>query len=163
MTPKWFWVRVPLQLFVIKKANQKLHALSTVKRCREFKQNKLISCFIKNFSLATGRWYGCFAQEPPWISWIISTENADTLLQTNILLNFNELLESLPELSIHKTYINYLMVEVCKYLHGSSPELMTDIFTLRKNPYKVCNIRLFGSENPRSVRSGVDPITFHPS
>ena len=55
------------------------------------------------------------------------------------------------------------MVEVCKHLHGSSPELMTDIFTLRKNPYKVCNIGLFGSENSRSVRSRVDAITFRPS
>ena len=29
---------------------------------------------------------------------------------------------------------------------------MTDIFTLRKNPYNIRNIRFIGSENPRSVR-----------
>ena len=40
--------------------------------------------------------------------------------------NFNELVESSHELSNHKTCINYLIIE-------------------------VCNIRLFGSENPRSV------------
>ena len=50
------------------------------------------------------------------------------------------------------------MIEVYKYLHGLSPELMTDTFTLRKNPYNICNIRLFGSENPRSVRFGVDAV-----
>ena len=50
------------------------------------------------------------------------------------------------------------MIEVYKYLHGVSPELMTDTFTLRKNPYNICNIRLFGSENPRSVRFGVDAV-----
>ena len=44
-----------------------------------------------------------------------------------------EILESSHELSIHKTRMNYLMTEVCKYLHGLSPDLMTDIFTLRKN------------------------------
>ena len=54
--------------------------------------------------------------------------------------NFNELLESSHELSIHKTSINYLMMEVYKYLHGLSPKLMTDIFTLRKNPYNIHNI-----------------------
>ena len=70
--------------------------------------------------------------------------------------NFNELLESSHELSIHKTCINYLMIEVNKYLYGLSPELITDIFTLWKNPYNIRNIRLFGSENPRSVRFGVD-------
>ena len=26
------------------------------------------------------------------------------------------------------------MIEVCKYLHGLFAELMTDIFTLQKNP-----------------------------
>ena len=48
--------------------------------------------------------------------------------------NFNELPESSHQLAIHKTCINYLMVEFYKYLHGLSPELMTDIFTLWKNP-----------------------------
>ena len=35
---------------------------------------------------------------------------------------------------------------------------MTDIFTLSKNPYNSRNIRLVGSENPWSVRFGVDAI-----
>ena len=33
---------------------------------------------------------------------------------------------------------------------------MTDILTLRKNPYNIRNIRLFG--NPQSVHFGVDAI-----
>ena len=41
-----------------------------------------------------------------------------------------------------------------------SPELMTDIFILRENPYNIRNIRLFDSENPWSVRFGVDAIVF---
>ena len=77
--------------------------------------------------------------------------------------NFNELLESSHELSIHKICITYLMIELYKYLHGLSPELMTDIFTLRKNLYNILNIRLFGSENTRSVRFGVDAIAFRAS
>ena len=47
-------------------------------------------------------------------------------------------------------------MEVCEYLHELSPELLTDIFTLWKNHSNVHNICLFGSENPRSVRFGVD-------
>ena len=54
------------------------------------------------------------------------------------------------------------MIEVYKYLHRLSPELMTDIFTFRKNPY-IHNIRLFGSENIRSLRFGVDAIAFRGS
>ena len=55
------------------------------------------------------------------------------------------------------------MIEVYKYLYGSSTEFMTDIFTLQKNPYNVCSIRLFGSENPRSEGFRVDAIAFYPS
>ena len=77
--------------------------------------------------------------------------------------NFSELLELSHELSIHKTCINYLMIEVYKYLHGLIPELMTDIFNLRKNPYNIRYFGLFSSENPRSVRFGVDAIAFRAS
>ena len=47
--------------------------------------------------------------------------------------NFNKLIESSHELSIHKTYIHYFMIEFYKYLHGLSPKLMTGIFALLKN------------------------------
>ena len=40
---------------------------------------------------------------------------------------------------------------------------MTDIFTLWRNPYNIRHIRLFGSENPRSMRFGVDAIAFRGS
>ena len=39
---------------------------------------------------------------------------------------------------------------------------MTDIFTFRKIPY-ICNVRLFRSENPRSMRFGMDAIAFRAS
>ena len=37
------------------------------------------------------------------------------------------------------------MIEVYKYLHGLSPELMTQIFSLWKNPYNIRNIQLLYS------------------
>ena len=85
------------------------------------------------------------------------------LVRNDFDSNFNELLEPFHEFSIHKTCINYLMIEVYRHLHGLSPKLMTDIFTLQKNPYNIRNIRLFGSENPQSVRFGVDAIPFRAS
>ena len=50
------------------------------------------------------------------------------LITNNYDSHFNGLLESSHEFKIHKTCINYLMIEVYKYLLGLSPELMTDIF-----------------------------------
>ena len=39
---------------------------------------------------------------------------------------------------------------------------MTDIFTFRRIPY-ICNVRLFRSENPRSMRFGMDATAFRAS
>ena len=72
-------------------------------------------------------------------------ENCLCLLTNHCDSNFNKLLEASQEISIHKTCINYLMIKVHKYLHGLSPELMTHIFTPRKNPYNIRNIRLLYS------------------
>ena len=40
---------------------------------------------------------------------------------------------------------------------------MTGIFTLRKNPYNIHKIRLYDSENSRSVRFRVDATAFRAS
>ena len=37
---------------------------------------------------------------------------------------------------------------------------MADIFNLRKNPYNIPSIRLFGSKNTQSVHFGVDGMAF---
>ena len=79
-------------------------------------------------------------------------ENCLSLVTNDYDSNFNELLESSNELSIHKP--------ASTTLQGISPELMTDIFTLRKNPYNIIfvyyNLTTYlqysqYSENPRSV------------
>ena len=148
---------------IIKKANQKLHALSRVKCYMGLEPNKLImSSFIKSqFNYFPLIWIFCSRTSMNKLNNI--HEKRIRLVTNDYDSNFNELLESSHELLIHKTCINYLMIEVYKYLHGLSPELMTDIFTLPKNPYNICNIRLFGSENPRSVRFGVDAIAVRAS
>ena len=138
---------------IIEKANQKLHALSRIKCYMGFEENKLImSSFIKSqFSYCPLLCMFCSRTSMNKLNNI--HEKCLRLVTNDYDSNLNELLESSHELLIHKICINYLMMEVYKYLHGLSFELMTDIFTLRKNPYNIRNIRLFGSENPRSVRS----------
>ena len=123
-------------------------------------QKKLIiSSFIKSqFSYCPLIWMFCSRTSMSKLNNI--HKKSLRLVTKNYDSNFNELLESSHKLSIHKTCINYLMIEVYKYLHELSPELMTDILTLRKNPYNIRNIRLFGSQNPRSVHFRVDAIAF---
>ena len=117
---------------IIKKANQNLHALSRVKCYMGFEQNKLImSSFIKSqFSCCPLIWMFCTRTSINKLNNI--HEKCLRLVTNDCDSNFNEPLESSHELSIHKTCTNYLMIEVYTYLHGLSPELATDIFTLRK-------------------------------
>ena len=37
------------------------------------------------------------------------------------------------------------MIEVYEYLHGLSPDIMSDILNLRKNTYNMRNVHIFES------------------
>ena len=113
---------------IIKKTNPNLHALRRVKCYIGLEQNKLIMpSFIKSqFSCCPVIWMFCSRASMSKLSNI--HEKCLRLITNNYDSNFNGLLESSHEFKIHKTYINYLMIEVYKYLLGLSPELMTDIF-----------------------------------
>ena len=113
---------------IIKKTNPNLHALRRVKCYMGLEQNKLIMLsFIKSqFSCCPVIWMFCSRASMSKLSNI--HEKCLRLITNNYDSNFNGLLESSHEFKIHKTYINYLMIEVYKYLLGLSPELMTDIF-----------------------------------
>ena len=125
-----------------------------------FEYNKLImSSFTKSqFRHCPLVWMFCSRTSMNMLNYI--HEKCLRLITNDYYSNFNELLEWLHELSIHKTCVNYLMIEVCNYLHGLSLKLMTGIFTLQKNPYNIRNICLFDSENPRLMCFRVDAIGF---
>ena len=53
---------------------------------------------------------------------------------------------------IHKKCLEFLMIKVYKYLHNLSPQVMNDIFKLRKNTHNLRNAHLFESQNPRTKR-----------
>ena len=44
------------------------------------------------------------------------------------------------------------MIKVYKYLNNLSPQVMNDIFKLRKNTHNLRNAHLFESQNPRTKR-----------
>ena len=53
------------------------------------------------------------------------------------------------------------MTEVCKYLNGLSPDIVSDIFKLQYLQSKKFNI--FGSQNPRKKTFGLDRIAYKTS
>ena len=52
------------------------------------------------------------------------------------------------------------MIEVYKYLNGHSPDIMNDIFKLRENAYNLRNFHIFQTENPRSLKYGLDAVPY---
>ena len=52
------------------------------------------------------------------------------------------------------------MIEIYKYLNGLSPQMINDIFKLRKNTHNLKNAHLFKSQNPVTKRCGVHCIAY---
>ena len=61
------------------------------------------------------------------------------LIQQNYISEFERLLENANQKSVHQKCIEFLMIEVYKYLNGLSPDIMYTIFKLRQN---TCNFRI---------------------
>ena len=55
------------------------------------------------------------------------------------------------------------MIEVCKYLNGLFPDIMSDIFKLRENTCNLRNFHIFESKNPRTKKFGLDSIAYRAS
>ena len=55
------------------------------------------------------------------------------------------------------------MIEVYKCLNEHSPDIMTDIFKLRENMYNLRNFHIFQTENPRSLKYGLDATPYRAS
>ena len=55
------------------------------------------------------------------------------------------------------------MIEVYKYLNGLSPDIMNDIFKLRENTYNLRNFHTFQTENPRSLKCGLNASPYRAS
>ena len=64
--------------------------------------------------------------------------------------------ENANEKSVHQKCIEFLLIEVFKYLNGLSPDIMKTVFKLRQN---TCNLRNFHAfESPRTKKFGQDSM-----
>ena len=68
--------------------------------------------------------------------------------------------ENANEKSFHQKCIEFLLIEVYKYLNGLCPDIMKTIFKLRQNTYNLRNFHAFESQNPRTKKLGLDSIAY---
>ena len=74
--------------------------------------------------------------------------------------NFNDLLLISNEMSTHQRCINFLLVEVYKFLNGFSPDIMNKIFSIQRNTYNLRSFNIFRCDTPRSNRYGLNSIPY---
>ena len=122
---------------VCKKANLKLHALNRISRFLSPKQHVLtINAYIKSlFNYCPLVWMFCYRG-------IMHKENKIHKWSLRFLLrnckgDFQDLLRSSGNISIHRICMNSLLTEAFKYIHGLSPEIMNEVFSTRANIYNT--------------------------
>ena len=82
---------------------------------------------------------------------------------TNFTSDFEVLLENSNEKPVHQKCRELHMIDVCKYLNGLSPDIMSDIFKLRENTYNLRNFHIFESQNLRTKKFGLGSIAYRAS
>ena len=128
---------------ITKNANIKFNALTRVQKYMTTdKKKRIFSSFIKSqFTYCPLVWMFCTKHSIGRINSI--HERCLRLIQQNYTSDFEVLLENSNEKPVHQKCIELLMIEVYKYLNGLSPDIMSDIFKLRGNTYKVRNFNMF--------------------
>ena len=145
---------------VCKKANLKLHALNRISRFLSPEQHVLIiNAYIKSlFNYCPLLWMFCYRQIIYKMNKI--HEWSLRLLLKNYKDDFQDLLRSSGDISIHQRCINSLLTEVYKYIHGLSPEIMNEVFSTRANIYNTRQFNVFETHIPTSNRYGLNSIPY---
>ena len=87
-------------------------------------------------------------------------ERSLRLLLKNYKDDFQDLLRSSGDKSIHQGFMNSLLTEIYKYIHGLSPEIMNDVFSARANIYNTRQFNVFETHTPTLNRCGSNSIPY---
>ena len=77
-------------------------------------------------------------------------ERSLRLTHEDYVANFIALLVKANEKSIHQNFLALFTIEVYIYHNGLSPQIVNDIFKLRKNTYNLKIFYLFEVQNVRT-------------
>ena len=142
-----------------KKANLMLHALNRISRFLSPEQHVLIiNAYIKSlFNYCPLVWMFCYRRIMHKMNKI--HERSLRLLLKNYKDDFQDLLRSSGDISIHQRCINSLLTEVYKYIHGLSPEIINEVFSTRANIYNTRQFNVFKTHIPTLNRCGLNSIS----
>ena len=145
---------------ICKNANLKLHALNRMSKFLSPEQHVLIiNAYIKYlFNCCLLVWMFCYRRIMHKMNKI--DEWPLRLLLKNYNDDFQDLLRSSGDISIHQRCINLLSTEVYKYIHILSPEIMSEVFSTRANIYNTRQVNVFETRIPTSNRYELNSIPY---
>ena len=119
----------------------------------------MISAYIKSlFNCCLLVWMFCYRQIMHKMNKI--HERSLPLLLKNCKDDFQDLLWSSGDISIHQRCINSLLTEVYKYIHGLSPEIMNKVFSTRANIYNRQQFNVLETHISTLNRYGLNLIPY---
>ena len=74
--------------------------------------------------------------------------------------DFQDLLRSSGDISIHQRFINSLLTEIYKYIHSLSPKKMNEVFSTRVNINNTRQFNVFKTHISTSNRHGLNSIPY---
>ena len=87
-------------------------------------------------------------------------ERSLSLLLKNYKDDFQDILRSSGDISIHQRCINPLLTQVNKYIYGLSPEIMKEVFSTRASIHNTRQFNVFETQIPTSNRNGLNSIPY---
>ena len=87
-------------------------------------------------------------------------ERALRLIYNDCELPFDRILQDNKQKSIHQKNIESLATEIYKFQEGLTPPIMGDLFVTRENNYNLRNFQEFGSSLRRTVKFGIETISY---
>ena len=135
---------------ICNEANQKLSALSRMlKLTIPIESKKLMNYFINaQFTSCPLIWMFSSKEYCKAINKI--HERSHRLVFQDYESEFDILLSTLNEKTIHQRCINVLLTEEFKYVNGYCPDLMNKVFYLRQNYYHLRNLNVFATGTTRN-------------
>ena len=142
------------------KTNQKLNALFRVSNFMSVdKLSLLINSFIRSqFSYCPLIWMFCNRTSMNKINRI--QERCLRLILNDYTTESSDLFLFSNEISTHQRCINFLMVEVYKFLNGLSPDIMNEVFSVQRVTYNLRSYNIFQCDIPRSNKYGLNSISY---
>ena len=143
---------------LIKKGNQKFHALSRISKYISFNKLKILmqSFIISQFNYCSLIWMFNDRMINNRINRLHA--RALRLVHRDKESTFVELLRKSNDLTIHQKHIQKLALEMFKVKNQISPEPIQNLFKNHSTIYNLRNIRTWNTRNVRTVHYGLDTL-----